>query len=283
MSRAAAMKLYDQHVHSRYSFDCDMQPEETVHAALEAGLAGLTFAEHFDTHPDEWDRNRYDDRAFSDEIARLRDRFSQQIFIGKGIEVCYQPDNMDFILDFLAAHQFDVILLSVHWADGRQMGWPEHWEGLDAPTGTRIYLGQVLQAARHCRDLRERHGRPCFDVLGHLDFVKRYTQRFFGYICVGQYTGLIDEILRTCLEADLIPEVNTSTLRQGLTEPMPSPDTVRRYAALGGRAMTIGSDAHLPVSVGAAIAETARMLRQAGITHQLLFDQRQPRPIPLNQ
>ena len=133
MSRAAAMKLYDQHVHSRYSFDCDMQPEETVHAALEAGLAGLTFAEHFDTHPDEWGRNRYDDRAFSDEIARLRDRFSQQIFIGKGIEVCYQPDNMDFILDFLAAHQFDVILLSVHWADGRQMGWPEHCGSTSGP------------------------------------------------------------------------------------------------------------------------------------------------------
>ena len=47
--------------------------------------------------------------------------------------------------------------------------------------------------------------------------------------------------------------------------------------------MTIGSDAHLPASVGAAIGETARMLRQAGISHQLLFDKREPRPILLDE
>ena len=245
-------------------------------------MAGLTFTEHFDTHPDEWDNCVYDDAAYSDSIARLRDRFGQRIFIGKGIEVCYQPDNMGFILDFLARHEFDVVLLSVHWASGRQIGTWDHWTGLDAFTGTRIYLETVLQAVRHCRDLRERHSRRCFDVLGHLDLVKRYTNRFFGQLCVDQQQSLIDRILRACTEADLVPEVNTSTLRQGLAEPMPGPGTIRRYAALGGTALSIGSDAHLAGSVGAGFDETIKTFREAGITHLAIFEKRQPRLIPLD-
>jgi histidinol-phosphatase (PHP family) len=282
MLLVAATALYDQHVHSRHSFDCDTAPEEAVEAALSAELAGLSFTEHFDTHPDEWERCGYDYSAQADEIARLRDRFGQRLLIGHGIEVCYQPDNMDFILDFLSSHEFDVVLLSVHWADGRQLGWPDHWEGLDAQTGTRLYLEQVLRAARHCRDLRERHGRRCFDVLGHLDFVKRYTQRLFGEVHVDQYGQLLDEILRTCLEADLTPEANTSTVRRDLSEPMPGPDTIRRYVALGGQALTLGSDAHRPDSVGADLGRTARTLREVGVAYQAVFAARQRRQLQLD-
>jgi hypothetical protein len=52
-------------------------------------------------------------------VAALRDEFGARIHIGKGIEVCYQPERMDFILEFLAAHTFDVVLLSIHWAFGK--------------------------------------------------------------------------------------------------------------------------------------------------------------------
>ncbi len=276
------MNLYDQHLHSHHSFDCETAPAENVRAALAAGLAGLTFTEHFDTHPDEWSTCRYDDAAYSETIAGLRQEFGQCIFIGKGIEVCYQPDRMDFILDFLAAHQFDVVLLSVHWAGGRQLGWREHWDGLDAETGTRLYLERVLEAAHHCGELRRRHDRPVFDILGHLDFVKRYTHRFFQTTCIHQYGELIDDILRACLAADLTPEINTSTLRQGLFEPMPGPDTVRRYAALGGRAMSLGSDAHRTDAVGAGLPDAADMLRHAGIFSTVVFRARQAHLVPID-
>ena len=106
-----AFELYDNHVHSNLSWDCDTEPRDNVLEAIHRGLAGLTFAEHFDTHPDEWEQCAYDDAAYSATIAALREEFGQQVFIGKGIEVCYQPDNMDFILDFLAGHQFDLVML----------------------------------------------------------------------------------------------------------------------------------------------------------------------------
>ncbi|HUU84145.1 MAG TPA: histidinol-phosphatase HisJ family protein [Phycisphaerae bacterium] len=274
------MKLYDQHLHSHYSFDCETDPRDNVLAAIDRGLAGLTFTEHFDTHAEEWSGCRYDDEVYSRAIARLRDEFGQRIFIGKGIEVCYQPQRMDFILDFLSGHRFDLVILSVHWAAGRRLYRREEWQDLDVGTGTRLYLEAVLDAARTCRDLRQRHGRRCFDVLGHLDFVKRYTQRFFDDTRVDEHGDLLDGILGTCLEADLVPEVNTSTLRNGMGEPMPGAATVRRFATLGGEAMSVGSDAHSTDWIAGGFDAAIEIFRNAGIEHQAVFMNRELHTLP---
>ena len=274
-------KLFDQHLHSNHSFDSEADPRKAVLAGIDKNLLGMTFTEHFDTHPDEWDDCIYDDAAYSDTIARLRDEFGSRIFIGKGIEVCYQPDKMDFILDFLSRHEFDLILLSVHWTDGRPIHERRVIEEWGAEDATRRYLRTVAQAARRCRQLKNKHGRRCFDVLGHADFVKRYTARFLSQNCVDGYVDLLDEIAQACVAADLVPEINTSTIRGGLGEPMPGPSFVRCYAAAGGRAMSLGSDAHLADSVGADLEVAAATARQGNITALAFFQGRQPKLIPL--
>ena len=158
---------------------------------------------------------------------------------------------MDFILDFLARHQFDMILLSVHWTDARPIHEHRVIEEWGAEDATRRYLRTVAQAAEMCSRLKSKHGQRCFDVLGHADFVKRYTARFCNQNCVDRHLDLLNEIAQACVAADLTPEINTSTIRGGLDEPMPGPSFVRCYAAAGGRAMSLGSDAHLADSVGA--------------------------------
>ena len=87
-------------------------------------------------------------------------------------------------------------------------------------------------------------------MLGHLDFAKRYSYIWWQENRAAKCRDIIEEILRTCLEADLIPEINTSAFRRGLTETMPDAWTVHRYKELGGRCMTVGSDAHRPPEVG---------------------------------
>lgn len=274
------MDLYDQHVHSRHSFDSQADPSANVDRAIACGLAGLTFTEHFDTHPDDWTGCTYDDEAYSATISRLRAHFGDAIFIGKGIEVCYQPDRMDFVLDFLQRHDFDMVMLSVHYFGTLAVYRRENWTGLNTVAGTRRYLETVLDAARFCQRLHKVHGRV-FDVLGHLDLVKRYTQRFFNAYDTSRFDDVLDEILRTCIAADLVPEVNTSTLRQELAEPMPDADTVTRYAELGGKAISLGSDAHRPEDVGAGFEWAANMLRKAGFHHISIFKQRRRVMLPI--
>lgn len=264
------MKLYDQHLHSRHSFDSEADPARNVEKAIERGLAGLTFTEHFDVHPNDRKKCTYDDAAYSQTIADLREKYGRDIFVGKGIEICYQPDHMEIILDFLGRHRFDMVMLSIHYFAGRPVHKRTSWEGTTAAEGTRLYLETVLDGVRMCERVKG-SGERVFDVLGHLDFVKRYTQRFFGDFDVMSHADLVDEILQTCLTADLIPEINTSTLRQDLNETMPGPVVVKRYAELGGKAMSIGSDSHKSDHIGANLDHAVQMLRAAGIDRFAVF------------
>jgi len=273
------MKLYDQHLHSRHSFDSTADPQANVVSAISHGLAGLTFTEHFDPHPQEWPDCIYDDDAYSETIKRLRVGFESDIFIGKGIEIGYCRERMDFVLDFLLRHEFDLVILSVHYFGGRALHVRAQWDGVDPAEGTRRYLESVLEAVRFCRSIHDRRGRV-FHVLGHLDLVKRYTRRFFGVYDVSACAELIDDILQACLEARLIPEINTSTLRQDLDEPLPGPGTIARYTHLGGRAMTLGSDAHRSEDIAGGFDHALQLLRAAGIDRIALFERGEQRNVP---
>ena len=274
------MGVYDQHLHSRHSFDSESDPRDYVLRALETGLSGLTFTEHYDTHPEDWPTCRYDDEAYDADIAALRGEFGRDILIGKGIEVCHQPDRTDRILGFLAGRDFDVVLLSVHWVGDWPIYRRRDWEGKTCAQVSGAYLGAVLGAVGMCVRLKRQGANP-FNILGHLDLVRRYTHRFLQSDEPLGHEDLVDEILRCCLAADLVPEINTSSLRRGLTEPMPGESLLRRYAELGGTAVALGSDAHTAQDVGAGLAQAAAMARRCGIEHQAVFQNRIMRAVPL--
>lgn len=274
------MGLYDQHLHSWNSFDCKTPPIDNIHQALQRGLAGLTFTEHFDTHPTEWPGCIYDDRKIAAEIDALRAEFGDRLFIGKGIEVCYQPAQMDRILETLNKGKFDLVILSVHWAHDR----PVHVRGSFPGMDVQQYIGACLEAVRdataHLIELKRRGHQP-FHVLGHMDFARRYAHGFFGHDGPLTQMDLVDEILTNCLNADIIPEVNTSTLRNGMSAPMPGPEVMKRYAELGGRMMSLGSDAHSARCIGADFDRAINMLRSAGIREQAVFKSGRLLPLPL--
>jgi histidinol-phosphatase (PHP family) len=267
-------KLYDQHLHSWNSVDARDDPVDCAREAIARGLGGITFTEHYDPHPEDWPICIYDYERIARTVEGLRETFGEQLFIGHGIEVCYQPGQMDQILAHIERHRFDLVLLSVHWFHGRALHHRHHWEGCDAASATRAYLETVLEAVRFVRDLARRGQRP-FDVLGHLDLVKRYTQRYFQVFDVLSYRPIVEEILAACVEADLPIELNLSTLRQSLPEPMPGDWVVRRYVELGGEVMTLGSDAHRAADVGAGFDAAVTLLRDAGVKYQVVFRERQ--------
>jgi histidinol-phosphatase (PHP family) len=274
------MALFDQHLHTKYSDDSLAEPEANVLAAIERGLDGITFTDHFDTEPTEWPRCRYDYDRLHEAVLSLRATYGHRLFIGHGIEVCFQPARLDFILDYLASHAFDLVILSVHWFEGRALHHREHWRGVDAYRGTQRYLETVLEAAKTAGALR-RDGQRAFDVLGHIDLVKRYTRRYFDVVDVAPYRDLVDEILRAAIASDIVPEINMSTTRQGVGEPAPAEWVIRRYAELGGTMMTLGSDAHTAEHIGAGLTEATEILRRNGITQQAVFRARRREAVPL--
>ena len=84
-----------------------------------------------------------------------------------------------------------------------------------------------------------------FDAIGHIDGVKRYLYP----ACHARPRSnarpeLYEPILRALVETGTALEVNTSGLRYPIGVAFPHRAVVARFRELGGRALTIGSDAH---------------------------------------
>lgn len=63
----------DLHVHSKYSTDNNADPEETVRCAIERGLHGIVFTEHY----------YY---AASEAVVKLRETYGKDLLIFRGVE-----------------------------------------------------------------------------------------------------------------------------------------------------------------------------------------------------
>ncbi|MBR4950903.1 MAG: histidinol phosphate phosphatase, partial [Clostridia bacterium] len=69
-------------------------------------------------------------------------------------------------------------------------------------------------------------------------------------------------------------ECNTSGYRQPIGESLPNEDLLRFYFELGGRDISLGSDAHRADHMGLRFKETAEMLKNIGFTHYTHFKNR---------
>jgi hypothetical protein len=63
----------DLHVHSKYSTDNDADPEETVLRALERGLHGIVFTEHYSYEA-------------SEPVEKLKEKYGKDILLFRGVE-----------------------------------------------------------------------------------------------------------------------------------------------------------------------------------------------------
>src|SRR6185436_698710 len=83
-----------------------------------------------------------------------------------------------------------------------------------------------------------------FDVMGHLDFVKRFLSPHVTAADLAGAPELYEPVLDALVDSGTGLEVNTSGWRSPAAESFPSPAIVARFREKGGRAVTVGSDAH---------------------------------------
>ena len=119
------------------------------------------------------------------------------------------------------------------------------------------------------------------DAIAHMGYLGRYAVRDGVTLDYTPYNDLIDEILRTLIATGKALEVNTSGFRYGLPEWIPDISIWRRYRAMGGELVTIGSDAHRPEDIGAGHKEAQQMLRELGFSYFFYFRARKPVAVKL--
>ena len=98
---------------------------------------------------------------------------------------------------------------------------------------------------------------------------------------IKKYSQRIDAILELLIKNRKALEVNTSGLRQVIGRTLPDEDIVRRFRELGGKYVTVGSDAHRWGDIGAGIEDGYNMLLRCGFTHFTVYREHQPELLPI--
>jgi len=257
--------MIDTHTHSHHSPDGSADMVAMAASAQALGLTGITFTEHAEWYPGDEAYGYLDLARYFADIDRVRDRCAGKVEILTGIELGNPHDFPDEVSALLTSHTFDLVIGSVHWLDD-QPGWepPFFEQGLDA--AYRRYFEEVVRMVE-CAE---------FDVLGHLDLIRRDSWDIHRKVLpLDPYREPIEAALTSLITKGKGLEINTSGLRKGLPEPIPGRQVLTWYRELGGELLVFGSDGHRPDHIGFGFDVARDLVRASGFDRVAIYQERQ--------
>jgi len=220
--------ICDMHVHTEFSCDSDALIEDYCLAAIDKGVHTICFTEHVDYNINDSGYGYYDADAFFKEFSEMKEKYKNRIELLSGLEFSELHLYTDKLAEF-ELFPYDYLMCSIHYWYKDMFPSLMVKENIPIEMCCEYYWNEVLAAVK----------QGGFDCLGHIDFPKRYYKK----ICVNQ--AKLDEICVVMADKNICLEINTSSLRNGLTEAMPDDEILSIYTSCGGKYVTIGSDAHI--------------------------------------
>jgi histidinol-phosphatase (PHP family) len=260
--------MFDCHVHSSFSGDSEMQGNIAIETAMDLRLYGIAFTDHLDyDYPDYDDVFMIDFDKYSEFIDKLKEDYSKKIKICKGIEIGIQPHVLDESLEVVEKYDFDIVILSTHVVDKLDLHNGDFCKGKTRKEAYGRYLEAVLEGILNFKN---------FDVLGHIDLIRRYGRYDVNTLKYHEFSDYIDAILNKLISLGRGLEVNTSGYRYNLGSPMPDFDIIKRYKELGGEIICASSDAHTPDYIAYKFSYIKELIEKAGFKYISYFENRKP-------
>ena len=241
----------DFHMHSRYS-DGSGNIDEMVHAAISAGLIQITITDHMPlpfSNRYAMDKNNVE--LYRYEITQLQHTYSERLKINLGLEMEFIPSCRTWIHD-LAQRGWDYLIASIHYLPGRD-------GSLHLVNGTREEFIPLIRSFGHdgkalCRQyyriLQEAFSTGWFDIVGHLDVVKKHNDsRDLFDESSSWYRTLVLDTLDIIKEQEMMMEINTAGFIHQRAEQYPSTWIIRE-AMKREIHIVLGSDSHVPDTLG---------------------------------
>ena len=254
---------FDSHVHTEFSADSEMRAVDALREAEKQGL-GLMFTEHldYDFPSAGTEEFIFDPEAYWAKYEPLRADGTLLLGVEMGMMGSAREKNAAFVRRV----PFDFVLASIHFLDVKDLYYLETFEGREKGEMYHEYFTVM-------RD--EIYAHPFINAFAHIDYIARNAPFDNPEISYGEFTDDIDAVLRVLVETDTVIEINTRRLSapRGIKELAP---VYRRYHELGGRYVTIGSDAHVPQGIGRCY-NRARELARAFDLQIVTFRERKMR------
>ncbi|MBT2214783.1 histidinol-phosphatase HisJ family protein [Virgibacillus dakarensis] len=261
--------MFDYHVHSTFSADCDTPMEESIKKAIEIGLKEICFTDHIDyDYPDRSIIFDLDLAQYNRKLTKLQEKYAKQITIKKGVEIGVQPHLLSRYSQLTASETFDFVICSMHTTNKQDLHSGEFFTDKSVDEAYTAYYNELLYCVKHYKQ---------YQVLGHLDLVKRYTRER----ATKGFREVIAEIFKVIIPEGKGIELNTSGVRYGLESGMPSADILKVYKELGGEIITLGSDSHTSRTIAFQFNDALALLQTLGFRYITTFEKGKAKQHPI--
>ena len=280
----------DYHLHSEFSDDSRERMENQIRRAIELGLDEMCFTDHVDYGiKKDWSEGNIEwrggdaMRSGTDEmdplanvnypeyfakIDRMRETFKGRIVIRKGLEFGIQTITVPQYQKLYETwkDQLDFVLLSMHQVNNLEFWTQDFQRGKTQQEYNEEYYREIYEVMKIFKD---------YSVLAHLDLIVRYDEN--GIYPFENVRDMVAEILKQAIKDGKGIELNTSSWKYRLTDTQPSRAILKLYKDLGGKVLTIGSDAHNANMLADHMEDAVQILRdEIGFTEFCTFDHMKP-------
>ena len=248
--------MFDQHVHSNFSFDSNEDLENYINVS---NKNDIVTTEHLDfANP----IINYEDSSINylkyiEEIDSLNKKYSNKFF--SGIEIGYTPNSEKRIEDFLKDKNFNLKLLSIH-QNGIYDYMCVNKKLISLEALIQEYFEQMIQALESSIE---------FNVLAHFEYGIRIVD-----ISVTDFDSLaskfLNKIIELIVKKEIAFEVNTKSMYKYKKENLYS-YMIEKYLKKGGKLFTLGSDAHNIKDYAYKFDEARKFLLARNVKEIILF------------
>ena len=248
--------MFDQHVHSSFSFDSNENLENYINVCNENDMITT---EHLDFENSiiNYKDSLFDYLKYIEQVRNLNQKYSNKFF--SGIEIGYTQKSEKKIEDFLKNKNFNLKLLSIH-QNGNYDYMCVNKKLISLEVLVKEYFEQMIQALESSIE---------FNVLAHFEYSLRMID-----ISVTDFDNLasvfLNKIIELIVKKEIAFEVNTKSMYKYKKENLYN-YIIEKYIKKGGRLFTLGSDAHNIKEYAYKFDEAKNFLLSKNIKEIILF------------
>ena len=271
MSENKLRHIPDYHIHTELCGHALEPLASYVDAAIAKGVKEIAITDH-NPNPHNFDPEHRmtmeDFETYQGWFQALDTQTNCKVLYG--IEADYYPGCEEQLPHWLASHDFDIVLGSVHYLN--------YWDLSNTSQSAIWMAGDVEVVWRNYFSLIKRMAQTGFyDVVTHIDLPKRSGNRPSDDFVRDIACPALDAIA----EADMSIEINTSGLHHPAKEMYPSP-LILEEAFKRNISIVFGSDSHQPTRIQDHFEEAIALAKEIGYTSYRAFNKRRGIDKPLD-
>ncbi len=262
-------KLWNNHMHCEFSGDSEAPMKDMIEESIKANMYGITFTDHLDLdyyhEPNRFDLDIDSYRKCYGVLTNNK-FYNNSFEVLWGIELGLQTHLAKKHNEIISKYNFDFVIGSTHQVNKMDPYYPEYFNEYGIKGGVRKFFEETAANIESFKN---------FDSYGHLDYIIRYSDEA-KKLAYEDYCDIVYDILKLLIENDKALEINTGAFKFGLLEPNPCIATIKKYKDLGGKLITLGSDAHKTEQINVGYDKIVNILKDCGFNSYFVYKNRKP-------